>query len=228
MNKYKYTGTELELFKDTKNWKKYIFNEIQEYIKGDVLEVGAGIGSFTNILKSSQFNSLVALEPDQEQCNISSTLVDDHRIEHICGTCANFRESYINFDTILYIDVLEHINDDANEINMAYSLLKQGGHLIILSPAHKYLFSEFDRSIGHYRRYNKDISMLFNKFSKIELAYLDSVGMLCSLFARLTSQICPTYSQIMFWDKFIIPISRIVDKITFHIIGKSILAIAKK
>ena len=58
------------------------------------------------------------------------------------------------FETILYISVLEHIKDDKDEIDTALSKLKKGGYLIICVPAHNYMYSKFDKEIGHYRRYS--------------------------------------------------------------------------
>ena len=58
------------------------------------------------------------------------------------------------FDCLLYIDVLEHIADDAGEVRRAAGRLEPGGSLVILCPAHQFLFSDFDHAIGHYRRYN--------------------------------------------------------------------------
>ena len=56
---------------------------------------------------------------------------------------------------MLYIDVLEHIEHDLDELARAASHLAPGGHLVVLAPAHQALFSDFDRAIGHYRRYNR-------------------------------------------------------------------------
>ena len=61
------------------------------------------------------------------------------------------------FDTVLYIDVLEHISDDGSEVARASQLLRPGGYVVALSPAHQMLFTPFDAAIGHYRRYSKQI-----------------------------------------------------------------------
>ena len=77
----------------------------------------------------------------------------------IVGSLRTFSDSPC-FDCILYIDVLEHIEDDRAQIDAAARLVRGGGHVVILSPAHHWLFSEFDKSIGHFRRYNKGSSQI--------------------------------------------------------------------
>ena len=60
------------------------------------------------------------------------------------------------FDTILYLSVLEHIENDKKEINDAINKLDLNGHLIICVPAHNYMYSNFDKEIGHFKRYEED------------------------------------------------------------------------
>jgi hypothetical protein len=129
------------------------------------------------------------------------------------------------------MDVLEHIHDDREQIQAAAQLVRQGGHIIILSPAHQWLFSEFDKSIGHLRRYNKQLlrSLMPSGWTQIKLAYLDCVGVLLSLGNALAvRQAMPSPWQITIWDRFCIPLSRILDSVSREKCGKSILAIWRK
>jgi hypothetical protein len=83
-----------------------------------------------------------------------------------------------NFENILYLNVLEHIKDDVNEINLALKKIVSGGHLIILVPAHQELYSNFDKEAGHYRRYNTDFFKKLNLQDATiqKLYYLDIIG----------------------------------------------------
>ena len=83
-----------------------------------------------------------------------------------------------NFENILYLNVLEHIKDDVNEINLALKKIVSGGHLIILVPAHQELYSNFDKEVGHYRRYNTDFFKKLNLQDATiqKLYYLDIIG----------------------------------------------------
>jgi hypothetical protein len=133
-----------------------------------------------------------------------------------------------HFDTVLYIDVLEHIQDDGRELNRAALHLNPGGSLIVLVPAHQSLFTPFDRFIGHFRRYNaaslRACSPAGLKLEK--LLYLDSVGLCASIGNKLLlRQSMPSRRQILIWDSVMVPLSRWFDPILGHRLGRSLLAV---
>ncbi len=90
------------------------------------------------------------------------------------------------FDSILYIDVMEHIADEEEEFKGAAQRLKTGGFLVVVAPAHPHLYSRFDEAIGHLRRYSKEsLAMVISPpLELVTCRYLDSVGTLCSLSNR--------------------------------------------
>ena len=233
MTEFKYVGSELELFAAVKNWKSYWSSCICPFIRGEVLEVGAGLGANTPYLKRSDKRRWVCLEPDpllvkQLSANVGPT---DGRAgcEVVCGTLEAVKGS--QFDTIIYIDVLEHIENDSRELEDAAQLLRPDGRIIVLSPAHQRLFTEFDAAIGHFRRYNRAtlrrVSPAQLRLEK--LLYLDSVGLLLSGANRLfLRQSMPTKEQLRFWDQCVIPLSRVFDKCLFGRLGKSIIAIWRR
>jgi hypothetical protein len=131
----------------------------------------------------------------------------------------------------LYIDVLEHITDHKDELTRVAKHLLPGGRIIVLSPAHQWLFTPFDQAVGHVRRYNR-ASLLSAKPEHLNLErifYLDSVGMMASLGNRLILRSAmPNLSQIKIWDDWMVPSSRVVDKLIFNTIGKSIVGIFRR
>lgn len=135
------------------------------------------------------------------------------------------------FDAILYIDVLEHIEDDRGEMFRAAARLKPGGALIVLAPAHPFLFTPFDAAIGHFRRYTRaSLRTAAPETLRTErLVYLDSAGMLASAGNRMfLRSAMPTERQILTWDRLLIPVSRLVDPIFAGRVGKSVLGIWRK
>ncbi len=226
-----YSGKELDLFALATNWKSYVKREIGEYLVGHVLEVGAGIGGTTTALNDGSAVGWLCVEPDSKQAQRLHSLAARHGDNHVplvvAGSVDAFAEKPL-FDCILYIDVLEHIDNDRLEIEMAAKLVRGGGHIVVLSPAYQWLFSEFDKSIGHRRRYNKQSlrKLMPAKWLEKKLAYLDSVGILLSLGNVVAlRQSLPTHFQIMLWDRVCVPISRALDCLSFGAFGKSILAV---
>ena len=135
------------------------------------------------------------------------------------------------YDTILYIDVLEHIADDRAELAAAALHLKPGGRLAVLSPAHAWLFTPFDAAIGHHRRYTrKTLAALAPPSLVLErLDYLDSAGLLLSLGNRLFLKSAhPTAAQILLWDRRVVPVSRVLDPLLLRRAGKSVLGIWRR
>lgn len=229
-----YVGGELDLFALADNWKCYVKDELASYIAGDVLEVGAGIGATTAALHDGTVRRWVCLEPDASLASrlqariIGSAAAPTTKV--IVGSLRTFTEQ-ASFDCILYIDVLEHIEDDRGQIELAAQLVRPGGHIVVLSPAHQWLFSDFDKSIGHLRRYKKATlrSLMPSGWIEKKLTYLDSIGVFLSLGNVLAlRQAMPTRSQIVIWDRLCIPLSRRVDRWCCGMIGKSIMAVWRK
>ena len=132
----------------------------------------------------------------------------------------------------MYLDVLEHIKNDKKEIDMALKSLKKNGSLIINVPAFQFLYSDFDKNVGHYRRYNKKklMSLFKNtKYKKISFKYYDSFGFILSFLSKiLNSNFKQNFKQkIIFWN-FLIPYSKILDKIIFNKFGKSLICVIQK
>jgi SAM-dependent methyltransferase len=227
-----YPGRELELFAHARNWKTYWRELVLPYLKGDVLEVGAGIGTNTNLLRTNAQTRWVCLEPDGKLLEQARTalkaLPAPPRYEAVHGTVADLSPTE-RFDAIVYLDVLEHIGDDAGELRRAAEHLKPHGRLIVLSPAHQWLFCAFDAAIGHFRRYTRASLAKAAGSSGLQaerLLYLDCCGLLTSLANRvLLRQSLPTQKQILFWDRTLVPVSRRCDRFFGYRMGKSILGI---
>jgi SAM-dependent methyltransferase len=226
-----YIGGELDLFALAKNWKSYVKSEIADYLIGDVLEVGAGIGSTTVALHDGAARRWVCLEPDAALAARLQSRLHTYSVAPTTSVIVgslNIFADHPCFDCILYMDVLEHIEDDHGQIESASRLLRHGGHIVILSPAHQWLYSKFDESIGHLRRYDKARlrSLMPKGWAEKKLAYLDSMGVFLSLGNVLAlRQAMPTQGQILTWDRVCIPLSRLVDRLLLGTIGKSVLAV---
>ena len=231
---YKYVGSELELFAEARHWKRYFRSAFADRLVGDVLEVGAGIGETARHLLDGRQRSWLCLEPDESLATKlrawAATCTITPRPKVQIGTTMDVNPRS-RFDTILYIDVLEHIEDDRGEMARAAELLAPRGTLIVLSPAFQHLFSEFDRSVGHYRRYTRAslAAVMPPSLRRVRLRYIDSVGFMASLANRaLLRQELPSRRQIALWDRVMVPASRVLDPLVAHSFGRSVLAVYER
>jgi SAM-dependent methyltransferase len=230
-----YVGTELDLFEAATNWKSYWGSRVRPYLGPRVLEIGAGHGGTTRVLATGEHEQWDLIEPDPQLADTARSKLSDGVLPSYCnvvtGTIADVADEP-TYDAVLYIDVLEHLADDSDEVVRAARRLKPGGHLIGLSPAHQWLFTPFDQSIGHERRYSLATWKALTPASGLEpvvMDYLDSVGLFASLANRLMlRQSMPTPKQIGVWDKLMVPVSRVTDRLIRRRIGKSVLGVWRR
>lgn len=229
-----YEGQELDLFAHAQNWKAYFSNMISPYIGQRVAEVGAGNGSTTQALCGAPHQAWFALEPDRA---LLAAIVKKRELGSlpetvwpVPGMLADIGHEAA-LDTVLYIDVLEHIADDAGELQRAAALLGEGGRLVVLSPAYQALYTPFDAAVGHHRRYSLgQLKRLTPQGMVLERGfYLDSVGVMASAANLLMlKQSLPKLSQILLWDRVMVPCSRILDVITGRTFGRSVVAVWRR
>jgi SAM-dependent methyltransferase len=232
---FTYVGEELDLFAHAVNWKKYWAGKIAPYLGPRVLEVGAGTGTNTPLLASDRQDYWLCLEPDGALVSRLRAVVEKlpnrpKKLDVMTGDTRNIAP-HARFDSVLYIDVLEHIEADKEETARAFGLLAPGGYLVVLSPAHQFLYSPFDKGIGHFRRYSRrtlrDAGPPDTR--PVRLFYLDAVGFAASLANRvMLRQSLPTVTQIKFWDSYLVRSSLLVDPLLGHNFGKTVVGIWQK
>jgi hypothetical protein len=132
-------------------------------------------------------------------------------------------------------NVIEHIEDDNRAVGNLANALTAGGHLLILVPALQQLYGELDRLAGHYRRYDKPMMLKACAGAPIEileLRYFNSIGGLAwwvNRFAKHRSlDAGAVNAQIRIFDKYILPISRMVDPLTRGFFGQSLICVARR
>jgi hypothetical protein len=229
-----YAGGELELFSAAVHWKQYLASHISPFLGRRVAEIGAGLGATAEILCAQDRDRWVCLEPDvtlarEIESRIARKALPPY-CEVIVGTLENLPPDE-RVDTVLYVDVLEHIEDDRAEVRAAIERLAVGGQLVVLAPAHSWLFTPFDLQVGHYRRYTKRTleGLMPPTMRRQTLRYLDALGMAASAVNRvLLRQSLPTPRQIRLWDGLLVPCSRAVDPLLNYTIGKSVFGVWRR
>ena len=224
-----YPGKELEIFDKAHFWRNYAYLLVKKFIGKKILEVGAGIGSFAKIyIKEKSDITLSEIDSfNYETLKKNFNLQKNVKVEN--KLIQQFDET---FDTFFYISVLEHIENDTKEITDAIEKLEDKGHLIICVPAHNYMYSNFDKEIGHFRRYEMNFFDTLNfKNANIKKSFfIDSFGHLLYFFNKLlfSKEIYPSKLKIFIWDKIFTPLTIAIDYLTAYKFGKNILCIYQK
>ena len=226
-----YEGGELALFAEARQWKTTLHRLLAPFLGKNVLEVGAGIGATTAHLCGNRQARWICLEPDPRLAAAIDSKIEQAMLPKCCtviaGTLGDLAATD-RYDTVLYIDVLEHIADDAGELAAAAAHLLAGGHLIVVAPAHPILTSPFDREVGHFRRYTAPALRRLSPRDcvAVTLFYADSLGLFLSLANRLLlRRNLPTAGQIQIWDRLVVPLSRLFDRLTGRRLGKTVIAV---
>ena len=227
MNNYPITAT--ERFDEANFHIKYCLSTLKKYIKGNILEVGAGCGSFTRNYYNDEIKNITLTEADKK--NIVDLKENFKEFKNIEISNKSVNQIEKKFDSILYFHVLEHIENDLVEIENAKKKLNDGGHLIIMVPAHQKIYGNLDKAVGHFRRYEKNFfkrDLLDLKL--IDFKYLDTLGYFLYYLNKVfyKNETYPSDLKIFLWDKIFTPITIFVDFITRYNFGKCIVAVYKK
>lgn len=221
-----YNGWELYFFDNAKNFRNYQWNLIRKYVKKSILEVGPGNCVFLKNY-NKLCNKIYLFEPSK---NLRRKL--KKKVKKLKKVILVKNYPKCKFDTIIYLDVLEHIKHDKKEILKAYYKLKKNGYLVISVPAFQYLYTIYDKKIGHYKRYNKKFFNHFLpklKITDYSMSYFDSLGYLLIFISKFIffSYKVDFKISIKLWDK-LIPLSKMLDYFLNFFIGKSLMLIIRK
>lgn len=234
---FEYLGEDLESLQFAHNYVEWILSEFDSFIGQDVLEVGAGIGTISAAIQArKELNSLTLIEPDKRNIDALHSETKQWRITPTIYP--SFLSDFVkeqpekSFDTIVYVNVLEHIQFDEAELKTAFDGMKDGGFLLTFSPAMPQLYSNFDHALGHYRRYRKeefDDSLRKIGFEIKKSTYFDSLGFFgWFLVFKVLKKRGLDPKMVVFYDRMVIPLLRRLESLISVPFGKNILTIAQK
>lgn len=204
-----------------------------------VLEVGAGAGFVTQEL-ARQGQSVVALEPNvvlfDELRERTAHLSNVTALKLTLSEFARYQSAEPDiprfFDSVVYINVLEHIEHDGKELTLAKDVLSRNGRVLIVVPAHRWLYSKVDRLTGHFRRYSKSaLSSLLGQagLHPTSIHYFDSVGLLPYLVIyKCLRSTAVSGTNAVIHSRLILPISSLLYQVSRgRLIGKNLIAVAE-
>lgn len=233
-----YAGRDLESMSFARNYHRWILELFGPHIGSRLVEVGAGTGSFSELLVERAPESLTLVEPSEMYERLSERVASWETKTRVrafndtfAGVAARVREEE-RPDTIIYVNVLEHIDDDEAELALMRDALVEGGRALIFVPAYQWLYGSFDEMVGHRRRYT-----LGGLRAKCERAgmrvvlstYFDSAGVLpWWLKYRVMRSRRMEAGAVKFYDDYCVPPLRRIEGLIRPPFGKNVLLVARK
>ena len=226
--------SDLEIMAGAKNYRQWMYRRLFPHIGQRVLEIGAGIGNFTRLLLEREF--VVATdnyEPCVEYLNkhLGNRLKAPAMVFDAAENVGSELKQY-RFDTIVCLNVLEHIEDDLTALSRMHELLAPGGRLVLLVPAFQFLHGTVDQALGHYRRYTrKDLLPVMKRagFVVERSFYMNVIGMAGWFWNnRIIKRVEESKNQVWIFDRFIAPLAEISERILPPPVGLSLIAIGRK
>jgi len=222
---------EFDALQHARNYRRALLKELAPHLKGEVLEVGAGIGQFSaEVLSLPGVRRLQAVEPDARFCETFRQRLPGQAL--LCGTSADLPPGSA-FDAIVSINVLEHIEEDALELARYAQLLRTArGCLCLFVPARPEIYAPLDRDFGHFRRYRKpELGTKLRQagFEIVRLHYFNCVGYFAwwlnfCVLRRRTFDV----ASVRLFDRVIFPVVHTLEsKIAHPPFGQSLLAVAR-
>ena len=233
-----YIGKDLEAMSFAENYHRWILKQFSPYLGQHLVEVGAGTGSFSRLLWDTAPQSLALIDPSgmyealSANVNYVPATTKTYIYQAIFPQVAAKIKQQQQPDSIIYVNVLEHIDNEVAELAAVNETLGTGGRLFIFVPALTWLYSNFDRQLGHFRRYKKKdlVDKVRNAgFDIITCEYFDVAGILpWWIKYRLFKSERLETEAIKLYDRLIVPISRVIESGFTPPIGKNLLLIAAK
>ena len=226
-----YEGKDLESMSFAQNYHNWIYENIETELGNKIAEIGSGVGNFTEFLLRNDHARIDAYEPCTKM-HLNNKFSKNPRVNCINSNFELVSKSCdYKYDSVIFINVLEHIQQDLDAIKNAYNITRPGGKLIIFVPALQFLYSKFDRSIGHYRRYQKsELTKLVQNasFKIMSCKYFDSIGIVpWFVFMKVMGRGLSSRNTFTY-DTFVVPWLKILEKKISPPLGKNILLTAFK
>ncbi len=214
------------------HYNHWIFDTIREYLGKSVVEVGAGIGNITQFLLN--LDKVVCLEPFVPYRDYLAGRFAAHANVSVFAEkiqdCPNSDVPAGEFDSVVCLNVLEHIDDDVDALARMKQLLSPGGRVIVLVPALQCIYGEMDRAMGHLRRYS--LGSLKKTFAKAGLKvrharYMNFLGVAAWWWrGKIRRKSTIPVSATRKFDR-LVPVLSAVERLLPMFIGQSAVAVGE-
>ncbi len=226
----------LKAIANANKFNAWMYQTIQGYCEGDILEIGSGIGNISKYfiadkksitlsdIRAQYRDFLMEAEETKSAPTIEMDIVDP-------DFSTKYAQYHQKFNAVFALNVVEHVKEDQTAIKNLLSLLKPGGKLIILVPAYAALFNSFDVELMHYKRYtrsNLKAIMLQKNSELIKSFYFNFAGIFGWFIVGglLKKKIIPSENMRLY--NTLVPIFKLVDRCIFNLAGLSVVCVVRK
>ena len=221
----------LASLEEADHYADWIYDLIAPYLGSRVLEIGAGHGELTERLRRNARVTATDLSP---RCvnELTRRFAGCDDVTVVEGDVAALDVEISGFDSVVLVNVLEHIDDDENTLADLAKLLRPGGRLCVFVPAFEGLYSKFDRLVGHRRRYRR--SQLIARLDRaglqiLDARYVNTVGAVAWwLVARQFQQVPTKRGLVNVYDRLAVPLVRRLEHERHPRFGQSLLCVGRR
>jgi len=230
---FQYQSSELQALTAAENYRRGILRYFARHLGKHIVEIGAGLGDFSSLLLSeAQPAELILVEP-------ADNLVPVLRERFAAAPQVSIVHGYLDrlggrppVDSVVMVNVLEHIEDDAGALRAIHALLKPGGALLLFVPALPALYGSMDRAFGHMRRYTKSVLATRLTGAGYDVAMLRNFNLLgivpWLVTGRLLKRKTLRVQEVGWYDRWVLPALLRAEWVCEPPFGLSLIAVAKK
>jgi SAM-dependent methyltransferase len=226
------TGRQLEAAgQDKPRYRRYQYELIAPHCGRSILEVGAGLGEFAE--QFDDLDRLVLTDVDPGAVAVMTRRfagrpeVEVRRLE--LGKPPDFERPVAS---VVAINVLEHIDDDIGALRSLATAVEVGGNLILWVPGYQQLYGEFDRRVGHVRRYTPSSLAGVVHRAGLDVELVKPVNLLGGIAWWLTVRrggiTSPNPRMVAVFDRCVVPVTKALERVARVPFGQSVLCVARK
>ncbi|MDE3241319.1 MAG: class I SAM-dependent methyltransferase [Nitrospirota bacterium] len=230
---FRYVSSELAAMAEAENYRRWILRRFAPYLSQRIVEVGAGMGAFSDLLlREARPAALTLVEPaDNLVSLLRQRFAGERRVTVVHGYL-DLLVGSSPVDSVVLVNVLEHIEDDAAVLRIIWDLLVPGGALLLFVPALPWLYGSMDRAFGHVRRYRKPaLAQMLDRigYETVDLRYFNLLGVGPWLVAgRILQRQTLHPKAVRLYDRWVLPWLLKLESCWPPPIGQSLLAVARK
>ena len=229
-----YLSGELVPMALAQNYYQWIMSQFRQHLGKVVCELGPGIGTFSTLLLQEDIHQLILVEPSSNLIpNLYQRFSGEARVFVAEGEIEAHTERLgrAGVETVVVVNVLEHVEDDRRTLATIGKILPSGGKFLLFAPALPVLFGSLDEAFGHWRRYRKaelEVKATEAGFQILDLKFMNLPGIISWFVAgRILRWRALSPRMVQSYDRWIVPIAMAIENRLSPPIGPSLMLIAR-